>query len=187
MFSGRRMMMKKLLVLLTVLAMASAASASMSIVAPSQVMNSEQFAIGVDVVGESALITDVLVVAGNASLVDASGVGLAAIKPGVDPYFDDFSSDPNFLQFASDLGITNVKALYYYEFVDVAVPPAVLADGALVSNILVTAGAGSDDVVIGLLDAANGVIRSTANVQVVPEPMTIALLGLGGLFLRRRK
>jgi len=179
--------MKKMLVLLTVLAIAGTASASMSIVAPGQVVGGETFNIGVDVVGESALITDVLVVAGNATAADASGVALAAIKPGVDPYFEEFTGDPDFTQFAADLGIAGPVAIYYYEFVDVAVPPATLADGALVSNIMVTAGAAGTDVVIGLLDAANGVLRGTANVQVIPEPMTIALLGLGGLFLRRRK
>ena len=30
-------------------------------------------------------------------------------------------------------------------------------------------------------------VIETASIEVVPEPMTIALLGLGGLFLRRRK
>jgi len=41
-------------------------------------------------------------------------------------------------------------------------------------------------VVITLLDT-DGVVLDTITVSQIPEPMTVALLGLGGLFLRRRK
>lgn len=178
--------MKKLLVLLTVLAMAGTASAAMTIVAPASVVGGETFSIGINVAGgESALITDILAVAGNAAGVDATGVALASDK--VTPYFEDLSADVDFQAFMGDLGITGTKGIYYYEFVDVAVPPATLTDGSLIANIMVTAGANGSDIVIALADGANGVLRSQAVVQVIPEPMTIALLGLGGLFLRRRK
>lgn len=43
---------------------------------------------------------------------------------------------------------------------------------------------------LSILDVFSGSVASTAaalEIHVVPEPMTIALLGLGGLFLRRRK
>jgi hypothetical protein len=45
------------------------------------------------------------------------------------------------------------------------------------------------DFAFDLLDykAGSTVISSVAGTVTVPEPMTIALLGLGGLFLRRRK
>jgi len=42
------------------------------------------------------------------------------------------------------------------------------------------------DVIIGLYDSGETPIQTMAITQ-VPEPMTLALLGLGGLFLRRRK
>ena len=43
------------------------------------------------------------------------------------------------------------------------------------------------DVTITLFDASLAPLDSIVIHQVVPEPMTMALLGLGGLFLRRRK
>ena len=42
-------------------------------------------------------------------------------------------------------------------------------------------------VVIDLVDAASGLVIDTLSITQIPEPITIALLGLGGLFLRRRK
>ena len=47
-------------------------------------------------------------------------------------------------------------------------------------------GPDSEYVTINLLDAAGGV-QDTIVVHQIPEPMTIALLGLGGLFLLRRR
>jgi len=48
-------------------------------------------------------------------------------------------------------------------------------------------GASLDDIYnVQILDGSFGIL-SSYQVKVVPEPMTIALLGLGGLFLRRRK
>ena len=43
------------------------------------------------------------------------------------------------------------------------------------------------DVVVGLYDSGFTLLDSVTIHQVIPEPMTMALLGLGGLFLRRRK
>ena len=42
-------------------------------------------------------------------------------------------------------------------------------------------------VVINLIDAGSGLTVDTLTITQIPEPITIALLGLGGLFLRRRK
>ena len=46
---------------------------------------------------------------------------------------------------------------------------------------------GTGDVTIELHDNTGANLIDSAVVHQVPEPMTIALLGLGGLFLRRRK
>ena len=44
-----------------------------------------------------------------------------------------------------------------------------------------------DDVVINLLASDLVTVLDTLTIHQIPEPITIALLGLGGLFLRRRK
>ena len=46
---------------------------------------------------------------------------------------------------------------------------------------------GEGDVYINLYDATGMIVIDTILVHQIPEPITIALLGLGGLFLRRRK
>jgi hypothetical protein len=182
------MMMKKLLVLLTVLAMAGTASATMTIVAPVDAMEGSTFGVGLDVVGEVAAITDVIAIAGNVASIDVGGRVLANDVVAT-PYWEDLSADPDFQAFMNDLGIADTVGIYYYEFVITEVPIPGLTDGSLISGINVTAGAfGNGDIVVALADGANGLLRSSQVVPVVvPEPMTIALLGLGGLFLRRRK
>jgi hypothetical protein len=44
----------------------------------------------------------------------------------------------------------------------------------------------SDDVIV-LMNATSGVIEDTIVIHQIPEPATIALLGLGGLLLKRRR
>ncbi|MFA5785070.1 MAG: PEP-CTERM sorting domain-containing protein [Phycisphaerae bacterium] len=48
-------------------------------------------------------------------------------------------------------------------------------------------GAAGDQVNIRAFDETVGYLGDFGTITLVPEPMTIALLGLGGLFLRRRK
>jgi len=43
------------------------------------------------------------------------------------------------------------------------------------------------DVLVELMDATSGAMIDSLTIIQIPEPMTIALLGLGGLFLLRRR
>ena len=59
-------------------------------------------------------------------------------------------------------------------------------DGKLVDEIIFTC-TGLGDVTLTLTDNAFSEVFDTQIIHQVPEPMTVLLLGLGGLFLRRSK
>jgi len=183
--------MKKLLVLLTVMAIASTASAALEVVAPAQMLWNTTESISIDVVGsEVATIGDMLVISaepgGAFGSVDTSQKVFATMTDVV-PSLDDFSSDADLQAMAVSLGFANPVGIFYYTFVQVSGNPSSLENTSLLSNILLTAGGTNGILDIGIIDGVTGAVKDTKLVEVVPEPMTIALLGLGGLFLRRRK
>jgi hypothetical protein len=179
------MMMKKLLVLLTVLAFASTASATFTIVAPAQLDLNASGDLGINVVGEKAAVAQALVITNSAVLsVDSSGVGIVSL--GVGEFVADLAGDPDVEAFLADLGINDVVSAMYLEAIHVSSNPMDIPDGALISGATVTG------IAVGtgnayLVDMSAGELLSQQDINVIPEPMTIALLGLGGLFLRRRK
>jgi len=175
--------MKKLLVLLAILAMASTANASLTIVSPAEVMKGDTVEVTLNVLGEKALLTGALVFEGPVS-VDASGATVPALS--IDSNFIlEMIDNPDLVAFLNDLGIAPVSALYY-EVVHLAGNPASIPDGVMFGNIMMT-GLDQGDGMISLVDMGSGEVIGTQPFKVIPEPMTIALLGLGGLFLRRRK
>jgi len=73
----------------------------------------------------------------------------------------------------------------HFVIADTSVPTPAQA-GILVDNILFHC-EGMEDVTITLMDGSTFQVLDTQVIHQIPEPMTVALLGLGGLFLRRRK
>lgn len=180
--------MKKILIVFAVLAMASAANAALYIsvngridledtdftLAPSESCviditgdgqtNPGAFYMGIDLgsTGAGSLNID------NATLVYAGSQA--------DIYWEDYEYIANLL---------NVENPFVHvELTDIAIPPLPL-DGLLVDDIVFHC-EGIGDVTIALYDE-NGYFVDSQVIHQVPEPMTFALLGLGGLFLRRRK
>ena len=105
------------------------------------------------------------------------------------PAVGDFAADPELTEAGDPSGSSRVT--YYpefgewYEFSVVSFPPnptIEAGDHILVSVIGVSEG--SFD--LNLYGSDGETLVDHVTIMVVPEPVTIALLGLGGLFLRRR-
>jgi hypothetical protein len=84
------------------------------------------------------------------------------------------------------LGVTGVTSAVFVNLADGSIPPAAL-NGVLVDLIDFHCTGQPGDVMLYLAEAAVFTVFDTQVIHQIPEPITFALLGLGGLFLRRRK
>jgi len=181
--------MKKLLVVLMVLSVATIANAGLVItgVPTDPIKPSDNLIIGVSGDGQEALaFAAYVVVQGPAMLAGGtlnysfglSEYGLHTNDDTYVPWMQGIYNDPSIQQVA------------HIFFADTTVPVTPL-NGALVSNIAFHC-EGPGDVTISLVtmnDDGSAVLTiwDTQIVHQIPEPMTLGLLGIGGLFLRRRK
>ena len=161
--------MKKLLVLMLVLGVASMASAALTFTADTvTVATGATVGVGINSdIGGAAWVGYVGYVPGNAVV---SGVVATA------------AAGPDAVVTASPFGYAGY---YKLEPLDFTPPSDILAGvqfNATVSGLTV----GTYTVYLMSPWSSAGV-QDTLTVNVIPEPMTIGLLGLGGLFLRRRK
>jgi hypothetical protein len=171
MFYGRSKMMKKVLVLMLVLGLASAANAAL-VLSPDELTISDVGLTGV-------------VYAGN----DADG-GYEAWVEISDPGIANFEGDPAFTEGGNPNGDSTLTAYpeygAWYDFIVSSLSPdaPVVAGDHLAINLV---GVSMGQTQVNLYADDGETLMGSSVVTVVPEPMTIALLGLGGLFLRRRK
>jgi hypothetical protein len=193
MFSlGRRKMMKKLLALMLVLGISSVAGAALTLDVGLREMDiGDTQAIGV--AGDGATdppLTVYLMVEGPASIdggtnqypggglegyddAEVLAAGLGVSVPELIAQFAEFVAMPDL----SDVSMITLAAG--------AIPMPAL-EGTLVSDITLTGNA-EGLATLTLLGDDFATVYDSVDVTVIPEPVTIALLGLGGLFLRRRR
>ncbi|MHC4742191.1 MAG: PEP-CTERM sorting domain-containing protein [Planctomycetota bacterium] len=176
-------MMKKMLILTLILGMTSVASAGIVVVTPDDINASiETDPIG-DVVPMQAHFVGVVSLPGSVVPTLLYGGNLAE--------FTDYTGADAMLTAAVDAAIAAYAALdplddlvggpsaqiYFGAYYDSQDPPVDVV-GQLVSL------AGTGEYEVYLMDAD---ITAAYSAVHVPEPITLGLLGLGGLFLRRRK
>jgi hypothetical protein len=159
--------MKKLLVLLLIIGMASVANAALSIVGPTEINKDDMVTISVvsdSVTDQSAYLVFGYVSEGGFELSNPRSPIIPPPIPPIPTPPDDtigfiliFSQDPN------------------------PYPPGIWFE---VDLTCLKAGV---DVFVELLHSDFTTVLDTLTIHQIPEPMTLALLGLGGLFLLRRR
>lgn len=175
--------MKKMLILTLLLGMTSVASAGIVVVAtpPAQTDGSiETDPIG-DVVPMQAHFVGVVGAAVTPTLLYGGNLG----------EFTDYTGADQDLTDAVDYWIGEYAAatagfdggassqIFFGAYYDSQDPPV-----EVVGQLVTLAGSGVAEIYLLDADLATGVYSAA---KLVPEPMTLGLLGLGGLFLRRRK
>ena len=179
--------MKKFLPLLLVLGLCSVASAGTMVVTglPASVNTAAgDVVLSFDIVSNGQMDNDsIYIYTYTGGVLDiASAANL--IVP-VDGLYDDSPDNRDYL--ADYVDVTNVTNPAIWA--DIAIPhlPVEIV-GDIVTGLGLTIAQGT----MGMLDVKvlsenTGAVEDVATIELIPEPVTIALLGLGGLFLRRRK
>ena len=162
--------MKKCLVLMLVLGIASMATATLTISAPATID-----------VGATVSIAIVADAASAAQTGDASGGYVTALGT-YHTYISGFVMEPGAAAGTMSGYSYNASTGYIYVNGSNLGTEDLLSPGDWLSFDLGTGALAVGDVITIALN--NG---QSVGIDVVPEPMTIGLLGLGGLFLRRRK
>lgn len=163
--------MKKLVVLTLVLAVASGANAALTLVdVPTDPIN----------IGDS-----ISILVNNSD--DGAYSGWLQIT---DQAVADYDGDPVFTAAGDTAGQSTMEVYApdpgWYTFTVSSLDPEnpIVAGDHIQVNIV---GISEGSSVLGLYDSDGVTLLDSATINVIPEPMTIVLLGMGGLFLRRRR
>jgi hypothetical protein len=191
--------MKKLLVLLVVLAVATVANAGIKISVGGVVdppdtsimlMPSETVAIGI--YGDGQTVNPVnlwLITQGPGSNMGAGALLDPAMDMGFVVHYTD--DGEGILSWLGSVGFPTMDA-YFVSLASSAAPPPMITGECLGDAVFHCDAPGEVTLsLVEIFDDGEGNITitpyDTQVIHQIPEPMTLGLLGLGGLFLRRRK
>ena len=187
-------MKKMLLVVLTVLVMATVANATLQLSVNGRtdwpdtqvVLNVSDHAV-IDIVSDAGapqpnfgvlmLGSGLGTVAGGVNLYPGS---LASIRTVVGAELEEY------VEALAGMGYPGVTSIIWADFGDGAIPPKPLGPGKVVDEVDFHC-TGLGEATIWLIDASSFERYDSQVIHQIPEPITMVLLGLGGLFLRRRK
>ncbi|MCK5565764.1 MAG: PEP-CTERM sorting domain-containing protein [Planctomycetes bacterium] len=161
--------MKKCLVLLMVLGIASMATAGLVVTGDAASFTIESDAAGV--AGDTGQFTGFVGIQDGASVMTAFTWGAAAVV-GADPVLYGYVP-------GTALGLPNG-----YDLANLTVTDGSPTSFLGIGDVLTFDVTGAVPYTVVVWDSA---FTELASATIVPEPMTMGLLGLGGLFLRRRK
>ena len=183
--------MKNIVTVFAVLAMASAAHAGLSlsvdgVISPPESSITLDWSLGqtavIDIHADQTTLGFILIQGPGAGELDVSNPTnmweQSTIAPTDPAIFDEL------LPILPEFGFPGVVAMFDVGVVD-ASEPYTTPDGLVIDGLIFKC-LGDGDVVLTLTDADLGVLDAVT-IHQIPEPLTLGLLGLGGLFLRRRR
>jgi hypothetical protein len=184
--------MKRIMVVLMVLSMATVANAVLRITVDGAIdlpdtsiclLPSETAMIGVWGDGLTPTPQDSYIIIEGPAVVSGGAITYGGLGSSLDLYTD----DDTYIPWMVSEGF-NTNQAYYYVLIDMVTTTQLPLAGQMIDGILLH-GEGMGDVVItmGMVYDEGWTIFDTQVIHQIPEPMTMAVLGLGGLFLRRRK
>jgi hypothetical protein len=187
--------MKKVLVLMLVLGMASLANAGLlisvnGIVDPPDstitIRPSESVILDIWGDGQTGGNTDMFVLVKGLGSVDGGGIVNSTWQTPQSLYQQaEQAADSAGIPTEELLAAFEAQDLIYINLASTTVPTPKLS-GTLVDGVVFHC-EGQGDVNIVLLNFATGEVMDTQLIHQIPEPATLAILGLGGLLLRRKK
>ena len=178
--------MKKFVTFLLVLGLASVASAgTMNVVGlPAGPLDSSggDIVLSLDIVSNGQLDNATMYVYADGGALDIASA-INNVVPG--EIYDDAEN----MDYLADCGIDTSGLTQPVIWAEIAIPhvPSLVIEGDILSDIGLTIPMGFEGMItVSALNENDCSVQGVASVEVIPEPITIALLGLGGLFLRRR-
>jgi hypothetical protein len=178
------MKMKTLSIPLIVLMTVTSANATLTIVAPDEMAVGETAIVGIDAVGEDAMLIGLLTFEGEINVDISEAIFTHDLV--LFPVLEDHTDRPALPEYLASFDIFDPAFALYFEFVSVIIPPRI-PNGRFIDSIRMT-DTGQGTAVLTLFDLAwDEVINQKEVALGIPEPTTLTLFAAAIALLRRRR